>query len=115
MMQMPILFPSLLAFLFFALPILGSPIPEELIGEIGDDFTIESKSLDRRSLTNSLLNSSSGLDAFLGDHNTVIFQNSLVKNQSSCADMTVLFARGTGEAGKFEIGPKVYLIVSLRS
>lgn len=39
------------------------------------------------------------LNIFLGDHDTVIFQNDVVGNQSTCAAMTVLFARGTAEPG----------------
>jgi len=41
---------------------------------------------------------SSALTAFLGDGDTVVNQNDILKN-SSCAAMTVLFARGTAEPG----------------
>jgi hypothetical protein len=47
----------------------------------------------------SFFNDSSVLNTFLGDHHTVIFQNDVLKNGSSCAAMTVLFARGTAEPG----------------
>jgi cutinase len=48
----------------------------------------------------SFFNDSSILNTFLGDHDTVIFQNDVLKNGSDCAAMTVLFARGTLEPGK---------------
>ena len=38
---------------------------------------------------------------FLGDHDTVVFRNDVLKNGSDCAAMTVLFARGTVEPGMF--------------
>jgi hypothetical protein len=48
---------------------------------------------------NSFFNDSSILNTFLGDHDTVVFQNDVLKNESDCAAMTVLFARGTAEPG----------------
>ena len=47
----------------------------------------------------SFFNDSSILTTFLGDHDTVVFQNDVLKNGSACAAMTVLFARGTAEPG----------------
>jgi hypothetical protein len=47
----------------------------------------------------SFFNNSSILSAFLGDHGTVIFQDGVLSNNSSCAAMAVLFARGTAEPG----------------
>lgn len=47
----------------------------------------------------SFFNDSSILNTFLGDHDTVVFQNDVLKNGSGCAAMTVLFARGTAEPG----------------
>ena len=49
----------------------------------------------------SFFNDSSILNTFLGDHDTVVFQNDVLKNGSDCAAMTVLFARGTVEPGMF--------------
>ena len=47
----------------------------------------------------SFFNESSILNTFLGDRDTVVFQNDVLKNGSDCAAMTVLFARGTAEPG----------------
>lgn len=50
----------------------------------------------------SLGEAASVLETVLGDHGTVIFQNGLLKNRtSSCAAMSVIFARGTSEPGGF--------------
>jgi hypothetical protein len=49
----------------------------------------------------SFFNDSSILNTFLGDHDTVVFQNDVLKNGSDCAAMTLLFARGTVEPGMF--------------
>lgn len=45
------------------------------------------------------LKNSSTLKTFLGDKGNVITQNDVLDSNGSCATMTVLFARGTGEVG----------------
>lgn len=45
------------------------------------------------------LKNSSTLKTFLGDRGNVITQNDVLDSNGSCATMTVLFARGTGEVG----------------
>jgi hypothetical protein len=49
----------------------------------------------------SFFNDSLILKTFLGDHDTVVFQNDILSNGSACAAMTVLFARGTAEPGMY--------------
>ena len=49
----------------------------------------------------SFFNSSLVLETFLGDHGTVVFQNGLLKNTTSCPAMAVIFARGTAEPGEW--------------
>ena len=60
---------------------------------------------------NSFFDDSSILNTFLGDHDTVVFQNDVLKNGNGtgtgCAAMTVLFARGTAEPGACCLVPLV--------
>lgn len=60
---------------------------------------------DLGSLTSSLNSSeAAGLTAFLGEGDSVIFQNQVLdalNATDSCAAMTVLFARGTDEPGDY--------------
>ena len=49
----------------------------------------------------SSVDASSVLKGLLGDVQTVIFQNDLLKNGTTCPKMSVLFARGTAEPGRF--------------
>ncbi|CCD46106.1 carbohydrate esterase family 5 protein [Botrytis cinerea T4] len=56
------------------------------------------------------LQNSSTLKTFLGDRGNVITQNDVLDSNGSCATMTVLFARGTGEVGNVGIltGPPFF-------
>jgi hypothetical protein len=90
----------------FILPILASPrpipIPVPIPQPNPEPFSLAGALADGASSLNTLsglLNNSAGLSTFLGDHNTVIFQNAVLKNTSTCPAMTVLFARGTLEPG----------------
>ncbi len=78
-----------------------------------DDESKWARSSVAETLANSLLgslgNGSSALGAFLGDHDTVIFQNGLVRLSSTgmngtavtCPSLSVIFARGTLEPGMY--------------
>jgi hypothetical protein len=51
----------------------------------------------------SLVNDSSILQTFLGEHDTVVFQDGVLGGNKTCKAMTVLFARGTAEPGSFAL------------
>jgi len=62
-------------------------------------WSLRTRGLNLANVLDDSDDGTSVLGTFLGDHGTVVLQNDVLKNSSSCAAMTVLFARGTGEPG----------------
>ncbi|TGO63304.1 hypothetical protein BOTNAR_0102g00060 [Botryotinia narcissicola] len=91
---------SISSYPFFPLHLKSNPIETRDLSAVASEL----------GTLGSDLQNSSTLKTFLGDRGNVITQNDVVDSNGSCATMTVLFARGTGEVGNVGIltGPPFF-------